>query len=124
MKKGATLTMKLLKSFGYAWRGIVVATREQLNIKLHYLAIAVVIFAGLYLGVTTSEWCWLVLCFGMVLSAELFNTAIENLVDLVSPEHHPLAGKVKDIAAGAVIVTAGMSVIIALLIFKKYILLL
>ena len=81
-----------------------------------------VICAGFYFRITTSEWCWLVLCFGMVLSAELFNTAIENLVDMVSPEYHPLAGKVKDVAAGAVVVTAGTSVIIALLIFKKYIL--
>ena len=121
MKNWFELITKLLKSFGYAWHGIVLATREQLNIKLHFLAITVVICAGLYFRVTVWEWCWLVLCFGMVLSSELFNTAIENLVDLVSPEHHPLAGKVKDVAAGAVVVTAGISVIIALLIFKKYI---
>jgi diacylglycerol kinase (ATP) len=114
--------MKLIRSFGYAIQGIMVATREQLNIKIHLLAVVAVSAAGLYFHITWSEWCWIVLCFGMVLSAELFNSAIENLVDLVSPGHHHLAGKVKDIAAGAVLVTAVATALIALIIFKKYIL--
>ena len=113
--------MKLIKSFGYAYKGIIIATREQLNIKIHLLAIAVVTAGGLYYHITTPEWCWVVLCFGMVLCAELFNSAVENLVDFVSPGHHHIAGKVKDIAAGAVLVTALATVIIAILIFKKYI---
>ncbi|MCW3127626.1 MAG: diacylglycerol kinase [Bacteroidetes bacterium] len=113
--------MKLIKSFGYACQGIIIATREQLNIKIHLLAVIVVTAAGWYYHITSAEWCWVVLCFGMVLSAELFNSAIENLVDLVSPGHHHIAGKVKDIAAGAVLVTAIGAGVIALLIFKKYI---
>lgn len=113
--------MKLIRSFGYAIQGIIVATREQLNIKIHLLAVVVVSCAGLYFHITPSEWCWIILCFGMVLSAELFNSAVENLVDLVSPGHHHLAGKVKDIAAGAVLVTAAATALIALIIFKKYI---
>ena len=113
--------MKLIRSFGYAIQGIIAATREQLNVKIHLLAIAVVTAAGYYYHLTAPEWCWVVLCFGMVLSAELLNSAIENLVDLVSPGHHRLAGKVKDMAAGAVLVTAICAGVIAILIFKKYI---
>ena len=113
--------MKLIRSFRYACQGIMAATREQLNIKIHLCAVVLVTVAGWYYAIIPWEWCWVVVCFGMVLSAELANSAIENLVDLVSPGHHPLAGKVKDIAAGAVLVTAVAAVIIAVIIFKKYI---
>jgi len=113
--------MKLIKSFGYALQGIYVATREQLNIKIHFLAVAVVTIAGLFFHITPYEWCLIVICFGIVLTAELFNSAIENLVDLVSPDHHPLAGKVKDMAAGAVLVSAIAAVIVSMFVFLKYI---
>jgi diacylglycerol kinase (ATP) len=114
--------MKLIKSFGYALQGIYVATLEQLNIKIHFLAVVVVTIAGLFFHITAYEWCLIVICFGIVLTAELFNSAIENLVDLVSPDHHHLAGKVKDIAAGAVLVSAIATGTVALFIFAKYIL--
>ena len=113
--------MKLIKSFGYALQGIYVATREQLNIRIHFLAVAVVTMAGLFFHIMPYEWCLIVICFGMVLTAELINSAIENLVDLVSPDHHHLAGKVKDIAAGAVLVSAIATVIVSLFVFLKYI---
>ena len=114
--------MKLIKSFGYALQGIYVATLEQLNNKIHFLAVAVVTIAGIYFHITAYEWCLIVICFGIVLTAELFNSAIENLVDLVSPDHHHLAGKVKDMAAGAVLVSAIATIIVSLFIFVKYIL--
>ena len=114
--------MKLIKSFGYALKGIYAATREQLNIKIHFLAVVVVTAAGLFFHITAHEWCLVVICYGMVLTAELFNSAIENLVDLVSPGHHPLAGKVKDIAAGAVLVSAAATAVVSLFVFLKYIL--
>jgi diacylglycerol kinase (ATP) len=112
--------MKLIRSFGYALQGIYVATREQLNIKIHFLAVILVTGAGLFFHVTAYEWCLIVICFGMVLTAELMNSAIENLVDLVSPGHHHLAGKVKDIAAGAVLVSAAATAVVSLFIFVKY----
>jgi diacylglycerol kinase len=114
--------MKLIKSFGYALQGIYVATIEQLNIKIHFLAVVVVTTAGLFFHITAYEWCLVVICYGIVLTAELFNSAIENLVDLVSPDHHHLAGKVKDIAAGAVLISAIATAIVSLFIFLKYIL--
>lgn len=112
--------IKLLKSFGYAWQGIVIATREQLNIKIHWLAILCVCIAGWYWHISVQEWCWIILCFGMVLCAELFNSAIEDLVNFISPGHHHLAGKIKDMAAGAVLVTAIAAALIAFLIFAKH----
>lgn len=114
--------MKLIKSFAYALQGIYAASREQLNIRIHLLAVAVVTLAGFFFHITAHEWCLVVICFGIVLTAELFNSAIENLVDLVSPGHHHLAGKVKDMAAGAVLVSAICSAIVAGFIFAKYIL--
>ena len=114
--------MKLIRSFGYALKGIYVATLEQLNIKIHFLAVIVVTIAGLFFQITATEWCLVVICFGMVLTAELLNSAIENLVDLVSPGHHHLAGKVKDIAAGAVLISAVATTVVSLFIFLKYVL--
>lgn len=114
--------MKFLRSLGYACQGIATAIKEQLNLKIHLLAVVLVTLAGFYFHITTIEWCLVLLCFGMVIAAELLNTAIEYLVDLVSPQQHPIAGKVKDIAAGAVLVTAIAVAIVAGFIFIKYIL--
>jgi diacylglycerol kinase (ATP) len=75
----------------------------------------------LYYHITTTEWCIVLLCFGLVLSAEAFNTAIERLVNLVSPDFHPIAGDVKDVAAGAVLICAIASAIIGCIIFIPYI---
>ena len=68
----------------------------------------------------STEWCIVVICFGVVLAAEGFNTAIERLVDLVSPEFHPVAGDVKDVAAGAVLICAIAAAIIGCIIFVPY----
>ena len=113
--------MKLWRSFGYAWRGIATGMSQQLNLKIHLLGVVVVIVAGWYVHISTTEWCIVVLCFGIVIAAELLNTAIENLVDLVSPEYNVIAGRVKDIAAGAVLIAAIAAAIVAALIFIKYI---
>jgi len=63
------------------------------------------------------EWCWITLAIGLVILSEMFNTAIEYLTDLVSPEMHPLAKKTKDVASGAVLIAALMAVVIGLFIF-------
>ena len=78
------------------------------------------VFLGFGLGITRGEWVVVCLCIGLVISAELFNTAIERLVDLVSPQRHPLAGQVKDIAAGAVLVCALAAIAVGLIIFVPY----
>lgn len=115
---------RLVKSFGYAFTGIATLFKETPNAKIHLLAAIVVIIAGLYLNVSNIEWAVLTLCIGFVITAEALNTALETLTDLASPEIHPLAKKTKDMAAGAVLIAAIISIIIAFLIFFPKILLL
>ncbi|MEO1452157.1 MAG: diacylglycerol kinase family protein, partial [Bacteroidota bacterium] len=104
-------------SFGYAFKGIATLIRTQAHAKVHLLAIALITPLGLWLGLSVLEWCLIVLCMGLVLSLEGVNTAIEFTVDLASPDHHPLAGKAKDVAAGAVLIAAIFAAIIWGLIF-------
>ena len=111
---------KQLRSFGYAWNGIRNCVGKVQNLSFHLIATVVVIITWVVLKITRTEWIAVVLCIGMVIAAELFNTAIEKLVDLVSPEQHPIAGQVKDIAAGAVLVCAVAAAIIGLIIFIPY----
>ena len=92
------------RSFGFAVQGFRFALRSERNIKVMLGGFAFAVVAGLVCGLTPVEWGIVVLCCGCVISAELFNTAIETVVDLVSPEYHPLAGRAKDIAAAAVYV--------------------
>ena len=112
---------KFLSSFGYAWNGLVVAFREQLNLKIHAVVGILVIIAGYYFHVTITEWCIIIGAIVLVISLELINTAIENLVDLVTMERKPLAGKIKDMAAAAVLVASVGSAIVGIIIFYKYI---
>ena len=102
---------KQLRSFGYAWKGIRCCIGKEQNLSFHLIVTAVVVIAGFVLGITRM---------GTVIAAELFNTAIEKLVDLVSPQQHPVAGQVKDIAAGAVLVCAATAAIIGLIVFIPY----
>lgn len=111
---------KRLKSFAYAWKGIGSFVRKEHNAWIHCSAIIVVTTAGFLFNITRTEWLIIFLCFGIVLAAEAFNTAIERLVNLVSPGYHPIAGDVKDIAAGAVLICAITAAIIGGVIFIPY----
>ena len=111
---------KRINSFGYAFKGIASLLKREHNAWIHCIAIMVVTLAGLHFGITRTEWCIVCLCFGIVLAAEGFNTAIERLVDLVSPDFHPVAGDVKDVAAGAVLICAIAAAIIGMIIFIPY----
>ena len=113
---------KQLKSFSFAWKGILTCAGHEQNITFHLLVAILVIAAGLLFNITHVEWMVVMLCIGTVITAELFNSAIERLVDLVSPEWNKIAGEVKDIAAGAVLVTAITAAIIGLIVFLPYLL--
>ena len=104
-------------SFGFAIQGLITFFKTQHNAWIHLLATIVVIVAGFVLKVNHSEWCWLIISIAMVFMAEMFNTAIEFLTDLVSPQFHPLAKKVKDVAAGAVLIVSIGAVAIGLIVF-------
>ncbi|GAB4412031.1 MAG: diacylglycerol kinase family protein [Bacteroidia bacterium] len=94
-----------LRSFRYAFRGIWFFVRDTPHARVHLLAIVVLAALGLYLGLDATEWCLIVICMALVVVTEAVNSALENLTDLASPGFHPLAGKAKDIAAGAVLLT-------------------
>lgn len=121
MDKVKTFIKKRIKSFGYAFQGIGNFIRKEPNAWIHCTAVVVVTSLGLYYGISATEWCIVILCFGLVLMAEAFNTAIERLVDLVSPDFHPLAGTIKDVAAGAVLLGAIAAAIVGCIIFIPYI---
>lgn len=111
---------KQLRSFGYAWKGIRCCVGKEQNLSFHLIATVVTVIAGFLLEITRTDWMIVILCIGVVIAAELFNSAIEKLVDLVSTERHPIAGQVKDIAAGAVLVCAATAAIIGLIVFIPY----
>lgn len=108
---------RLVRSFGYAFRGVGMMLATQANARIHAVASVVVIAAGFGLKISLLEWCAVVLAIGLVWAAEGFNTALEALVDLASPEIHPLAGRAKDVAAGAVLCAAIAAAIIGAIIF-------
>ncbi len=104
-------------SFKYAFAGLWELVRSQPNMRIHLVAGTVVVVAGFFFGLSAVEWCFVIAAITAVLSAEAFNTALEYLTDLVSPEYHPLAGKVKDVAAAGVLVVAIGAAIIGVVVF-------
>jgi undecaprenol kinase/diacylglycerol kinase (ATP) len=111
------LISRRMKSFGHAFKGILFAFKSQHNIWIHSAVILLVIFTGYILRLNFIEWCLVVLAIGLVLVSELMNTAIESLVDVISPGYSEKAGFIKDVAAGAVLIAAIISVIIGIIIF-------
>ena len=110
------------KSFSFAFKGILFAFKTQHNLWIHFPAIILVVIAGFIFRISPVEWLFILCATGMVLVAELFNTAVESLVDFISAEYSEKAGIIKDLAAGAVLVAAVISVIIAIIIFLPKIL--
>lgn len=110
-------------SFRYAFKGIADLLKSQPNAQIHLLFTIGVIIAGFFFQVSLNEWCLLILCMALVFSMEAANTAIEYLTDLVSPDYHPLAGKAKDAAAAAVLLSALGAAIVGIAIFLPKIML-
>lgn len=106
----------------FAFRGIYLLFKGEANAWIHLAAAVGVVIAGIVYHITNTEWLFITFAIGCVFSAELFNSAIETLVDKVSPEQHPVAGKVKDLAAGAVLLAAITAAVIGLIIFLPKIL--
>ena len=112
------------KSFTHAGRGIVVLFRSTHNAWVHVVVLVLAIALGFFFHITHTEWMMLIFVSGMVLAAEAFNTAIEIDIDLTSPEYHPYARDTKDVAAGAVLLTAITAVVIGILIFYPHVVIL
>jgi diacylglycerol kinase len=97
---------RFLTSVRYALSGIALAVRKERNMRIHLIAAAVVVLLALWIGLRPVEWAVLLALFGLVIGLELVNTAVERVVDLVSPERKPLAKEAKDAAAGGVLAAA------------------
>ncbi len=106
-----------IRSVRFALRGIRTMVASQHNAWIHAVATVIVVAAGLLVGLSAAEWAWIVLAIGSVWTAEALNTAFEFLTDVASPDFHPLAEKAKDVAAGAVLLSAIGAVIIGGLVF-------
>ena len=98
-------------------RGVATALRSEVHLRFHAVATVAVIGLGFYYGIARLEWALLALAVAGVWTAELLNTAIEALTDLASPDWHPLAGKAKDVAAGAVLLAALGALVVGALVF-------
>ncbi len=103
-------------SFRYAFAGIWHTLKTQRNAKIHTAITVAVLLLGVWLRLPAPDWAVLALTIGVVFAAEIINTAIEAVVDLVAPEFHPLAKIAKDAAAGSVLVLAVAAVVVGLLI--------
>lgn len=120
MSKSFKITDRI-RSFRYAFTGIWTMLKSQHNAWIHAVATVGVIVSGVFFGISLSEWCLLVLAIMAVWTAEALNTAFEFLADVASPEFHPLVKKSKDVAAGAVLISAIGAGIIGILVFYPHV---
>ncbi len=108
---------RLIDSFHYAISGILIAFREERNFKIHTILAVCAIFLATLLTCSPTEWMIILLCIGVVMSAEIFNTALENTMDWLDPQYNKYVKRVKDLAAGAVLIISLAVAAIGLLIF-------
>lgn len=117
MKNQSNKNSNFSESLSHAFDGLRTAFADERNIRTHIFVGVIVLAASFILPLTANEWLWILLVIFGVIITELMNTMIENLVYLVTEDYHPLAKKVKDVAAGTVVVTALFSVIVGVVIF-------
>lgn len=108
---------KLVNSFKYAAEGIINSFKTERNMKIHILIMICIVVLGFFLNISKKEWIICILLFTLVIAGELFNTAIETVVDIIMPDKNEKAKLAKDVAAGGVLVLAMGAAIIGLLIF-------
>jgi diacylglycerol kinase (ATP) len=105
-----------IRSFKYAFRGLWWLVREEHNSWIHLAIILILIPTCFILSISLVEWALVIICIGLVLALELINSAIERLADKISPERDPEIGKIKDISAAAVLISAIAAAIVGLII--------
>ncbi|HZZ42522.1 MAG TPA: diacylglycerol kinase family protein [Tepidisphaeraceae bacterium] len=113
-----------LRSFRYAFAGLRRMLRCQHNAWLHAVATVFVVTASFLLHLSRADWCWIILAISLVWAAEAFNTAVEFLANAITTDFHPLIRDAKDVAAGAVLLTAFSAAVIGTLIFWPHLTLL
>lgn len=120
-KTGFSIAARI-RSFRYAFRGLAFLIQSQHNARIHLVLTCVVVTVGYLLRISITDWCLLIVAMSSVWVAEALNTAIECLTDLVSPDIHPLAGRAKDVAAGAVLISAIAAATVGVLVFAPHLL--
>ena len=116
-RKFKVKSKKLINSFKYAIQGIFSSFKNERNMKIHIFIMFLIIISGIILKINKYEWIICILCFAIVISGELFNTAIETVVDMVMPYKNDKAKIAKDISAGAVLALAIGAAIVGVIIF-------
>jgi diacylglycerol kinase (ATP) len=109
------------ESFIYAINGVKFSLMQR-NMKVLVACALLSLMFGFLLKINVTEWCIILICIGIVLALETINSSIESLVDLLEPNQNPIAGKIKDLSAGAVLIFSSISAVIGIMIFGKYIL--
>lgn len=116
--KQVTKNSSFLQSFKHALTGVFTVIKLERNMKYHIISSVLALLIGYYLTLSVFEWLWILLAISLVLFAEIVNTSFEHLVDLTTDyQYHPLAKRVKDMAAGGVLIIAIFAVIVGCLIF-------
>jgi diacylglycerol kinase len=108
------------RSFGHAFAGIALLARSQHNAWIHSVATLLVIGVGALLPLSALDWCLLIFAIALVWASEALNTAIELLADALHPEHDPMVGMAKDVAAGAVLIAAIAAAIVGLIVLGPH----
>ncbi|MBD5357178.1 MAG: diacylglycerol kinase family protein [Bacteroides sp.] len=108
---------KRAMAFKYAWQGLVAMVKYEHNARIHLVAAGVAIVAGFLFEISAMEWCLIVVCIGLVISAEALNSAVEALADKITEERDPLIGRAKDLGATAVTLLALVAVVVGMIIF-------
>ena len=106
-----------IRSFGHALRGCAMLFGSERNARIHLVAFVLVVVAGFWFNIDRTEWMMIVLASGAVIAAEAMNTAIEGTIDLLHPQHGEKAGRIKDIAAGAVLFVTLAAIVIGVIVF-------
>lgn len=107
----------IIDSFNYAVSGIIIALKTEKNMRIHYIIALLVILLSLFFDFSRGEFLLLLFAISLVVVSEMFNTALERVVDLITEEYHPLGRLVKDVAAGAVLIAAINSLVVGYLLF-------
>ena len=105
------------ESLGYALRGLRIGLTEEPNFQIQLVCAAIAVILGLYFDISIGEWLFIIVACGLVLTAELLNTALEELCDMLKSTHDPHVAKIKDLAAGAVLVASFIALLTGLIIF-------
>ena len=110
----------MVKSFKHAVNGIIWAFKNERNMKIHGAITVLVLISGFVLKINQLDWIILILCIGLVLAAELINTAIEKTLDLLHPQHSRKVKVIKDVSAGAVLILSFIAAVIGVVVFVGY----